>query len=105
MYEKQSFKYAAAISWNRLSEHIRSTTDLSQFSYYMPVWDGKKWHCTGIACSLQNSTFIIRVTTTVYDRVIALQYRRDSSLRAAESSRNTLERLGDALATGLCHDG
>ena len=44
-YGKQSFRYAAAVLWNKLPEHIRSTTNFSQFKYLISVWDGKNCKC------------------------------------------------------------
>ena len=45
-YGKQSFKYAAAVLWNKLPEHIRSTSNYNQFRNLVSMWDGKECKCS-----------------------------------------------------------
>ena len=48
-FGQKSFRYAAAVLWNNLPEHARSTTDLNTFiDLITKYWDGKK--CTCICC-------------------------------------------------------
>ena len=47
-YGKQSFRYTAAVLWNELPEHIRSTSDFDVFKNLVSRWEGD--HCQCVAC-------------------------------------------------------
>ena len=48
MYGKNSFKFAAAVLWNDLPEHIRVVSNFNQFKNLILSWNGKVCNC--IAC-------------------------------------------------------
>ena len=44
-FGKNSVRYAAAILWNRLPEHIRSMSNFNQFKNVILMWNGKDCGC------------------------------------------------------------
>ena len=44
-YGKQSFRYAAAVLWNTLPEHFRTTNSFSHFKSLIQSWNGNECKC------------------------------------------------------------